>query len=120
MGKLKHQICCANTVVERLNNRVFCRRGVNAKLKGHFLDTAVFASLLYGLEHCTFGARDRKCLDGYFLQLEKRILHILDDYQLSYAEAEEKLGVDRSSYRLARELLRWTGDAPRSKVFSKE
>ena len=111
---VKHRICCANTVVERLNNRVFCRRGVNAKLKGHFVDTAVFASLLYGLEHCAFSARDRRCLDGYFLRLAKRILHIRYDYHLSYAEAEAKLDIERPSYRLARERLRWTGHALRS------
>ena len=111
---LKHRICCANTVVERLNNRVFCRRGVNAKLKGHFLDTAVFASLLYGLEHCAFSTRDRRCLDGYFLRLAKRILHLRYDYHLSYEEAEEKLNIERPSIRLARERLRWTGHVLRS------
>ena len=78
------------------------------------MDTAVFASLLYGLEHCAFSARDRRCLDGYFLRLAKRILHIRYDYHLSYAEAEAKLDIERPSYRLARERLRWTGHALRS------
>ena len=49
---VKHRICCAETVVKRLDERVFQRRGVNSLLKGHFIDIAVFASLLYGLEHC--------------------------------------------------------------------
>jgi hypothetical protein len=48
---VKHRICCAETVVKHLNPRVFCRRTIDAKLKGHFIDSAIFASLLYGLEH---------------------------------------------------------------------
>ena len=78
------------------------------------MDTAVFASLLYGLEHCAFSARDRRCLDGYFLRLAKRILHIRYDYHLSYAEAKAKLAIERPSYRLARERLGWTDHALRS------
>ena len=78
------------------------------------MDTAVFASLLYGLEHCAFSTRDRRCLDGYFLRLAKRILHLRYDYHLSYEEAEEKLNIERPSIRLARERLRWTGHVLRS------
>lgn len=114
ISAVKHRICCAESVVERLNARVFRRRAVGARLKGHFVSTAVFASLLYGLEHCAFGARDRRCLDGYFLRLAKRILHLRYDYHLSYPEAEERLGVERPSHRLARDRLRWTGHALRS------
>ena len=55
---IKHRICCAESVVERLNKRVFRRRSVRARLKGKFLGSAVFASLLYGLVHCALGARD--------------------------------------------------------------
>ena len=111
---VKHRICCAESVVKRLNDRVFCRRAVGARLKGHFVDTAVFASLLYGLEHCAFGGRDRRRLDGFFLRLAKRILHLPYDYHLSYEEAEDRLGVERPSLRLARDRLRWTGHALRS------
>ena len=51
ISAIKHRICCAESVVKKLNNRVFNRRSVNSKLKGHFISSAVFASLLYGLEH---------------------------------------------------------------------
>ena len=112
---LKHRICCAETVVKRLNNRVFQRKGIDNKLKGHFLNTAVFASLLYGLEHCAFGVTERRCLDGFFLRLAKRLLHLRHDYHLSYKEAEDRLGVARPSFRLAQERLRWTGHMLRSK-----
>ena len=111
---LKHRISCAETVVKRLNIRVFKRKGVDSKLKGHFLGTAVLASLLYGLEHCAFGVTERRCLDGYFLRLAKRMLHLRHDYHLSYQEAEERLGVVRPSTRLAQERLRWTGHMLRS------
>jgi len=114
ISAVKHRVCCAESVVDRLNERVFRRRGVGARLKGHFIDSAVFASLLYGLEQCAFGARDRRCLDGFFLRLAKRVLHMRHDYHLSYTEAEERLGVERPSQRLARNRLRWTGHALRS------
>ena len=61
---VKHRICCAESVVERLNERVFQRRAVSSHLKGHSISSAVFASLLYRLEHCALGARDRQRLDG--------------------------------------------------------
>jgi len=111
---VKHRICCAESVVERLNERVFRRRSVCAQLKGHFMSSAVFASLLYGLEHCALGARDRRRLDGYFLRLAKRVLQLRYDYHLSYTEAEQRLGIERPSQRLARDRLRWTGHALRS------
>ena len=110
---VKHRICCAETVIKRLNKRVFSRRNIDAKLKGHFIDPAVFASLLYGLEHCAFGPRDQRCLDGFFLGLAKRVLHLPFDYHLSYVEAEQSLGVTRPT-RLRRERLRWTGHMLRS------
>ena len=111
---VKHRICCAETVTKRLNERVFQRRGVNSLLKGHFIDIAVFASLLYGLEHCSIRVQDRRCLDGFFLRLAKRVLHLRYDYHLSYEEAETRLGIQRPSARLARERLRWTGHMLRS------
>ena len=111
---VKHRICCAETVIKRLDKRVFSRRNIDAKLKGHFIDSAVFASLLYGLEHCAFGTRDQRCLDGFFLGLAKRVLHLPFDYHLSYVEAEQSLGVTRPSARLRRERLRWTGHMLRS------
>ena len=36
------------------------------------------------------------------------------DYHLSYEEAQERVGVERPSQRLARERLRWTGHVLRS------
>ena len=111
---VKHRICCAETVIKRLDKRVFRRRNIDAKLKGHFTDSAVFASLLYGLEHCAFGPRDQRCLDCFFLGLAKRVLHLPFDYHLSYVEAEQSLGVTRPSTRLRRERLRWTGHMLRS------
>ena len=111
---LKHGISCAETVVKRLNIRVFKRKGVDSKLKGHFLGTAVLASLVYGLEHCAFGVTERCCLYGYFLRLAKRMLHLRHDYHLSYQEAEERLGVVRPSSCPVQERLRWTGHMLRS------
>ena len=73
------------------------------------MDTAVFASLLYGLEHCAMRVSDIRCIDGFFLRLAKRVLHLRYDYHLSYEEAETRLGVQRPSVRLTRERLRWTG-----------
>ena len=111
---VKHRICCAEEVVKRLNSRLPQRRAINSKLKGHFISSAVFASLLYGLELCAFSVRDRRCLDGYFIRLAKRVLHLRYDYHLSYKEAEERLGVERPSTRLMKERLRWTGHMLRS------
>ena len=111
---IKHRICCAETVVKYLNKRVFQRRGVNSKLKGHFLDIAVLSSLLYGLEHCAIGVKDQRCLDGFFLRLAKRLLRLPFNYHLSYQEAEQKLGIRRPSLRLACERLRWAGHMFRS------
>ena len=111
---IKHRICCADTVAKRLNPRVLKRRAVNSKMKGHFISSAVFASLLYGLEHCAVGIRDKRCLDGFFLRLAKRALHLRYDYHLSYQEAEEKLGIIRPSQQLMQDRLRWTGHLLRS------
>jgi hypothetical protein len=114
LAALKHRICCAETVVKKLNNRVFARRAIPNLLKGSFIESAVFSSLLYGLEQCAFGIRDRRCLDGYFLRLAKRVMHLRYDHHLSYVEAERQLGVSRPSIRLAAERLRWTGHMLRS------
>ena len=111
---VKHRICCAESVVERLNKRVFRRRTVPARLKGKFLSSAVFASLLYGLEVCACGTRDKRRLDGFFIRLAKRVLHLKYDFHLSYEEAERRLGVERPSSILARNRLRWTGHMLRS------
>ena len=78
------------------------------------MNSAVFSSLLYGLEHCAIGTRDRRRLDGYFLQLAKRVMQLRFDYHLSYEEAEKRLGVDRPSVQLAKNLLCWSGHALRS------
>ena len=104
----------AESVVERLIKRVFRRRSVPARLKGKFLGSAVFASLLYGLEYCALGARDKRRLDGFFIRLAKRILHLNYDFHLSYEAAEEQLGVQRPSVLLARNRLRWAGHMLRS------
>ena len=73
---VKHRISCAKTVVKCLNERVFQHRGVDSLLKGHFIDIAVFSSLLSGLVHCTVRVQDRRCIDGSFLRLAKRVLHL--------------------------------------------
>ena len=111
---IKHRICCAESVVECLNKRVFRRRSVPARLKGKFLGSAVFASLLYGLEHCALGARDKRRLDGFFIRLAKCILHLIYDFHLSYEAAEEQLGFQRPSVLLVRNRLRWAGHMLRS------
>ncbi len=74
----------------------------------------MLASLLYGLEYCSFGTRDQQRLDGFFLRLAKRVMQLPYDYHLSYSEAEQRLGVERPSHRLAKERLRWTGHVLRS------
>ena len=114
LAAVKHRICCAESVVKRLNRRVFSRRAISNNLKGNFIESAVFASLLYGLEHCAFGVRDQRCLDGFFLRLAKRVMHLRYDHHLSYVDAEKQLGVQRPSIRLANERLRWTGHMLRS------
>ena len=114
LAAVKHRVCCAESVVKRLNARVFCRRAVGGHLKGRFVSSAVFASLLYGLQYCAIGKRDQRCLDGFYLRLVKRILHLPHDFHLSYVEAENRTGVKRPSLRLAKERLRWTGHVLRS------
>jgi len=74
----------------------------------------VFASLLYGLEVCACGARDKRRLDGFFIRLAKRVLHLKYDFHLSYEEAERRLGVERPSTILSRNRIRWTGHMLRS------
>ena len=114
LPSVKHRICCAESVITRLNSRVFKRRAVDQKLKGHFISSAVFASLLYGLQYCAFSKRDQRCIDGFYLRLVKRVCHLPFDYHLSYKEAAKRVGVERLSFRLARERLRWTGHVLRS------
>ena len=114
LSAIKHRICCATSVAERLNNRVFRRRSVNDRLKGRFISSAVLASLLYGLENCAIGPRDKRCLDGFFLRLAKRVMLLPYNYHLSYQEAEKRLGVARPSYHLSKARMRWVGHAMRS------
>ena len=114
LAAVKHRVCCAESVVKRLGPRVFRRKAVGGHLKGRFVSSAVFASLLYGLQYCAFGKRDQRSIDGYYLRLVKRILHLPHDFHLSYVEAENRTGVRRPSLRLAKERLRWTGHALRS------
>lgn len=111
---VKHRICYAESVVEQLNKRVFRRRTVPARLKGKFLNSAVFTSLLYGLELCSCDARDKRRLDGFLIRLAKRVLHLKYDFHLSYDEAERRLGVQRPSITLSRNHLRWIGHMLRS------
>ena len=77
--------------------------------EGQFVILAVFASLLYGLQYCSFGKRDQRCLDRFYLRLVKRILFLPHDYHMSYDEAVKRTGVERPSIRLGRECLRWSG-----------
>ena len=114
LAAIKHRVCCAETIVKRLNERVFRRRSINNRLKGRFLGSAVLASLLYGLLYCAAGKREHRCLDGYFLRLAKRVMRLPHDFHLSYAAAEERLGVTKPSVILAKERLRWTGHVMRS------
>ena len=114
LAAVKHRICCAETVVKRLNPRVFRRRAVGGHLKGKFIGSAVFASLMYGLQYCAFSKRDLRCMDGYYLRLVKRVLFLPHDYHLSYVEAERRIGIGRPSLQLAKERLRWTGHVLRS------
>jgi len=92
---------CRNSSATSEQSCFLSRRSVSDILKGHFLESAVFSLLLYGLEHCVMGIRDRRFLDGYFLRLAKRIMHMRFDYHLSFVEAEERLGVCRPSLRIA-------------------
>ena len=114
LAAIKHRVCCAETIVKRLNERVFRRRSISIRLKGRFLGSAVMASLLYGLQYCAAGKRDHRCLDGYFLRLAKRVMRLPHDFHLSYAVAEDRLGVNKPSDILAKERLRWTGHVMRS------
>ena len=45
--------------------------------------------------------------------LAKSVLHLEFGYQLSYEEAEEKIGIQRPSVRLSKKRLRWTGHGRR-------
>ena len=74
----------------------------------------MFASLLYGLEVCACGARDKRGLDGFFIRLAKRDIHLKYDFHLSCEEAEIRLGVEQPSTILSRNPLRWTGHMLRS------
>ena len=114
LAAIKHRICCAETVVKRLGPRVLRRRAVNGHLKGKFLNSAVFASLTYGLQHCAISMRDLRCMDGYYQRLVKRVLFLPHDFHLSYEEAETRIGIGRPSQQLAKNRLRWTGHALRS------
>ena len=114
LSVVKHRICCAETIVKRLSPRVFRRRAVSNLLKGNFVNSAVFASLLYGLQYCAIGKREERCLDGYFLRLAKRVMRLPHNHHLSYAVAERALGCKCPSKLLAKERLRWIGHALRS------
>ena len=71
IAALKHRICCAESIVKRLGPRLFRRRAIGGHLKGQFISSAVFASLLYGMQYCAFGRRVQRCLDGFYLRLAK-------------------------------------------------
>ena len=114
LAAVKHRICCAESIVDRLNTRIFRRRTVTNAIKGKFISSAIFASLLYGLQYCAFGKREQMCIDVYFLRLAKRVMNLPHDFHLSYPEAEQRLGVMRPVRRLEQERLRWTGHALRS------
>ena len=111
---IKHRICCAESIVDRLSVRVFRPRAITHAIKGMFMSSAIFASLLYGLQYCAVGKREQMCLDGYFLRLAKRVMNLPHDYHLAYSVAEQRLGVVRPSQRLEQERLRWTGHILRS------
>jgi hypothetical protein len=70
---VKKMVVDNNFIARSLGNIAFSRL---KRLKGHFMRTAVFESMLYGLEHCALGARDRRRLDGYLLRLAKRVLQL--------------------------------------------
>ena len=74
----------------------------------------MFASLLYGLQYCSFGKREQRCIDGYYLRLAKRVLKLQFDHHLSYNTAAERLCVVQPSIKLQQERLRWLGHALRS------
>jgi len=100
--------CCAETVVQCLNNRVFSLTDLSLTNSKD-----IFWNLQFS-HHCytdsNIGAmriRDRRYFDGYFLQLAKRIMHMRFVYHLSYVEAEERLSVCRPSLRIAKERQRW-------------
>ena len=114
LPSVKHRICCAESVVTRLNPRVFRRRAIEQNLKGKFIESAVFGSLLYGLQYCTFSKRDQRCLDGYYLRLVKRVCLLPFGYHLSYERAQKCVDVELPSQHVSRELLRWTGHVLRS------
>ena len=48
IGTVKHRIFCAESLVKRLNTRVFRRRAVSSQLKGNFIDSAVFLRCCMG------------------------------------------------------------------------
>ena len=75
LAAFKHRICCAETVVKRLNPSVFQRQSVSNQLTGKFINTAVFASLLYSLQYCKPGKRELRCLD----RITECLLHLLAD-----------------------------------------
>ena len=114
LAAIKHRICCAESIVDRLNVRVFRPRAITHAIKGMFMSSAIFASLLYGLQYCAVGKREQMCLDGYFLRLAKRVMNLPHDYHLAYSVAEQRLGLVRPSQRLEQERLRWTGHVLRS------
>ena len=58
LSAIKHRVCCAKSVVERLNARVFCRRSVSNSLKGRFISSAVIASLALKIVPSAQGTRD--------------------------------------------------------------
>jgi len=70
---VKHRICCAES--EWYISTLVCFV-VGSLLKGQFANSAVFASLLYGLKYCSFSKWDWRCLDGYYSRLVKGILFL--------------------------------------------
>ena len=87
--------------------RVFGRRYINGSLKGLFVSSTVFALLLYGLQYCSFGKREQRCIDGYYLRLANRVLKLQYDHHLLYETATERLSVEWPSQRLLQERLCW-------------
>ena len=74
LSAIKHIICCAKSIFDRLNARVFCSHSVSNSLKGSFIRSAVLASLLYTLEHCAIGPRDKEMFGWFFSPLAKCVI----------------------------------------------
>jgi hypothetical protein len=111
---IKDRISIAESSFAKLSNDVFRNRFVESRTKGECMRSAIFGSLLYGLELVGMKRAEQRLLDFFFLKKARISLGIFYPRLLSYNDAEMRLGIKRPSLILRQRRISWAGHMLRS------